>query len=627
MADTNKTILNMLLQFRRDDVFTASYVLEKGEPGFEISTNTLKIGDGSTTWENLKIANKEVIDSLISAAISANNENYYTSAQIEVIKKNLQDALDTAVDGINSTIATLATKEELAAEAKTRGEEDVKLQNAIDTKLATETFNSHIDSDHAKTATEITAEIAAAVKVEEDARKLADKAITDAIGTKDDAVTATTVYGTIAKTAADIRGAFAKADDDLKDYVDGLIAAEQKTRGDADLELDGKITTLRNEIGNLTNIMNFRGAVESFDAIETPVEGDVITFSKELKDSNDNILAKSGSEWVYSAGKWVEIGTASASDAAIAALQGRMTEAEGDIDDLEAEFVDGGRVTILEGKMTTAEGDIDALENAMATAKGRLDGLDGAIDGLEGAIDGLEGRVGALEEAVELINDEEKGILAQANAYADDLAGNYDAAGAAATAKSEVIGASTDDKDANTIYGAKAYAKDYADGLAGNYDAAGSAAQAKSDVIGDTEDDADQITIYGARAYAKAQADAAKAGAESTAEGYAKDALDDAKAYTDAQLKAAAAKVKAGTANDDIIVTPDTSTGETTVAHKGYGSGTYTKAPESSSKTGDIYFFDSIATSNGHVTGGTMKSLASILEGMTFIFDGGKSTD
>jgi hypothetical protein len=607
MADTNKTILNMLLQFRRDNVFTASYVLEKGEPGFEISTNTLKIGDGSTTWENLKIANKEVIDSLISAAISANNASYYTSAQVDQIKKDLQDALENAVDGINGTIATLATKEELAAEAKTRGEEDVKLQNAIDTKLATEAFNTwkgtH-ENDHAPSATQIASDIAAAVKVEEDARKLADKAITDAIGTKDDAVTATTVYGTIAKTAADIRGEFADADADLKDYVDELIAAEQKTRGDADDALDGRLDTIEGRLENVSNVMDFVGAGATLPAVADSQKGDVFVVN-----SGDN----AGKEFVFDGTNWVEFGFATANENAIAVLQDRMTEAEGDIDDLEAEFATGGRVTTLEGKMTTAEGDIDTLESAVGEIEDRLDGHDDAID--------------ALETAVELINDAEDGILAQANAYADGLADNYDAAGAAADVKSEVIGVSTDGKDADTIYGAKAYAKDYADSLADDYDAAGSAATAKSEVIGDATDDADQITIYGARAYAKAQADAAKAGAEETAEGYANDALDDAKAYTDAQLKLAAAKVKAGTANDDIIVTPDTSTGETTVAHKGYASGTYTKAPESSSKTGDIYFFDSIATSNGHVTGGTMKSLASILEGMTFIFDGGKSTN
>lgn len=50
----------------------------------------------------------------------------------------------------------------------------------------------------------------------------------------------------------------------------------------------------------------------------------------------------------------------------------------------------------------------------------------------------------------------------------------YDVAGAATTAKSEVIGVSGDAATANTIYGAKAYA----DSLATNYEAAGTAADA-----------------------------------------------------------------------------------------------------------------------------------------------------
>ena len=100
-----------------------------------------------------------------------------------------------------------------------------------------------------------------------------------------------------------------------------------------------------------------------------------------------------------------------------------------------------------------------------------------------------------------------------------------------------------------------------------------------------------------------------------------------AEEYTDAQLKAAATRVKAGTANTDIIVTPNTTTGEATIAHKTYSTGTYTKIPTSSVKSGDVYLFDSITTTNGHITGGTMKSLATILEGMTFIFDGGTCDD
>ena len=65
---------------------------------------------------------------------------------------------------------------------------------------------------------------------------------------------------------------------------------------------------------------------------------------------------------------------------------------------------------------------------------------------------------------------------ADAKAYAAGLASNYDASGAASTAKSEVIGTSGDAASANTIYGAKAYA----DSLASNYDASGAASSAET---------------------------------------------------------------------------------------------------------------------------------------------------
>lgn len=72
------------------------------------------------------------------------------------------------------------------------------LESAVGTKLPTETFNAHVNGDHAKTATEITTEITNAVNGEKTAREAADKAITDQIGTKTDAATANTVYGAIA---------------------------------------------------------------------------------------------------------------------------------------------------------------------------------------------------------------------------------------------------------------------------------------------------------------------------------------------------------------------------------------------------------------------------------------------
>ena len=74
-----------------------------------------------------------------------------------------------------------------------------------------------------------------------------------------------------------------------------------------------------------------------------------------------------------------------------------------------------------------------------------------------------------------------------------------DAAGAAAAAKSEVIGATGNAASADTIYGAKAYANSLVDN---KFDPTGAAAA----VIGATGDNASANTVYGAKAYANSLA-------------------------------------------------------------------------------------------------------------------------
>ena len=151
------------------------------------------------------------------------------------------------------------------------------------------------------------------------------------------------------------------------------IAAMDAAYKAADKALDEKIDDLETRIGNVTNVMNFRGAVDAESDITDPVEGDVIT------------IKGTGVEKVYSAGAWIEIGTASASDAAIAALQTRMTTAEGDIDKLEkadedlvaADTAIKGRLDVIEG---TGTGSIKkAQADAEATAKSYTDGRETLI--------------------------------------------------------------------------------------------------------------------------------------------------------------------------------------------------------------------------------------------------------
>ena len=208
-----------------------------------------------------------------------------------------------------------------------------------------------------------------------------------------------------------------------------------------------------------------------------------------------------------------------ATNEAMEALAKKVTDAEGEIDALQAEL--DAEETGLKARMTTAEGAIDALEGLVGDKKVALQ-IEEAITALnlattyeaKGAAEAVRGELNTYKtsndakilehtnaisantnaiagikdsEAIDSFADVETALagkevagaaaqaLADAKAYANGLAGNYDESGAAATAESN----------------AKAYAKEYADGLASNYDASGSAAQALIDAKAYTDGEID----------------------------------------------------------------------------------------------------------------------------------------
>ena len=157
-------------------------------------------------------------------------------------------------------------------------------------------------------------------------------------------------------------------------------------------EIDGSLTDLSDEIDqlkeaikNTQNIMNFRGAFDSFTNVEAqlkdpaPEEGDVIIILKEERDAYGTLKVAAGSEWVYSGGKWNEIGDESiltqqveklinADDKLAADIEAALTTAkeyaEAQDDILEASLIGGDTDTTY---AKTIKGAKD-FANAKATA-------------------------------------------------------------------------------------------------------------------------------------------------------------------------------------------------------------------------------------------------------------------
>lgn len=194
---------------------------------------------------------------------------------------------------------------------------------------------------------------------------------------RDAAAEAARLAGVAQKEVDDLEGvvaALTQTVTDNKNAAETAVATEKSDREAADSALSDEIEALRTAIGNVSNIMNFRGAFATDAEVDTPVEGDVIVIT-----SGDN----KGKEFVYSAGEWVEFGSVDAQQTAIDDLLRRMTDAEGDITDLQTN-------SATKGELTAAQ---SALEDAIAKKANQTD-LNNAVN-----------RIGTLETVVGGDND------------------------------------------------------------------------------------------------------------------------------------------------------------------------------------------------------------------------------
>ena len=190
-----------------------------------------------------------------------------------------------------------------------------------------------------------------------------------------------------------------------------------------------------------------------------------------------------------------------------------------------AKFID---VTAVESKVNAekvrAEAAELALSGAIDTERVRAEGEESALAGRIGALEVISGQSHVHDNKAVLdgISSEKVSAwdAAEKNAkdYADGLASNYDAAGAANNALADAktwVGEQnflTEHQDISNLASkdevatAEQNAKDYADGLAGNYDAAGAAATAEQNAKDYADGLADNYEVAGAAATAEQNA-------------------------------------------------------------------------------------------------------------------------
>lgn len=253
-------------------------------------------GEGGVVANALKEA-KEYAESEADAAEEAAKS--YADQKDTALKTELQGYADQAEADAKKDAA-----DNLAAAVATQATIDAAQDDEIAKKLDKTTFNS-FNNGTSKSVSEIEADI-----------------VSKAGTAKSEAIAA-------AKT---------ETEQQVKTLADGAVAentaaitAMDEAYKKADSALGERVTTIEGKLADVTNVMDFVGAVEALPAsTEGYQNGDVLVVT-----GGDN----AGKEYVVSGGDFVEFGYADGNTAAISGLQSRMDTAKEDIDDLQTEII------------------------------------------------------------------------------------------------------------------------------------------------------------------------------------------------------------------------------------------------------------------------------------------------
>ena len=452
---------------------------------YDATSRVLTLTKGETfatpTVVDTKIANKvgDLGDSAtVKAYVDAKTAGIASEDALTQLGTRV-DAAESDIDGLQAAIGADGSVTKAIADAKKAGTDAADAAATAQATAESKTTMAEVEAKDYATKTEAQgyanakdASIAAA-KAAADTAQSGVNAVNEKIGTVTEGKTVVEMIND-AKTAATYDDTEVKNSIKANSDAIGVISGDYLKSADK-TELQGNIDAVS---GKVTTLI---GSVEGDDAksVRTISAEEVTKIVNGAPESMDTL--KEISDWISG-----HKDDASAMNSAILDLEAILAgfgTAEGEtatvkkyVDDAVTALKIGdyakaadltalaARVTTVEGQIATLNGDENtagSVKKALADAKAYTDGKDSAMDT---RVKALESDTHTHANKAELdkieAGDKAKWDAAEQNAktYADGLASNYDAKGAAATAEQN--------------------AKDYADGLAKNYDASGSAATA-----------------------------------------------------------------------------------------------------------------------------------------------------
>lgn len=349
-----------------------------------LSKANANAGGISTLQSGLNTANGKITD-LEAIVVNGDNSN-------AKLREAISAAASAAATADGKAVAAQSAAEAAAADAATadgkaataKGVADQALAKAGENAEAIEAINTALGSDDATGS------------VKERLTAVETKAATNASDI-------TTIKSTYATTAA-MNSAIGAAKTEVNGYTNQAVAGAKteligeevtgvtttikgvKKYADEQIaSVTSALNTLKSDIGNLANVMNFRGTFDKFEDVSEPVNGDVI-----IIDGVEYVYVKESAE---ATGVWEQIGATTVTDSRFEAIEEAAEALEARVTALDKE---GGRVALVEGVASAAQSKAAANETAIGVEKGRVDTL------VNTTIPGIEAKIGTVESGKNL---------------------------------------------------------------------------------------------------------------------------------------------------------------------------------------------------------------------------------
>lgn len=175
-------------------------------------------------------------------------------------------------------------------------------------------------------------------------------------------------------------------------YVNNAVSVEATNRNNADIALDGRITTLEGTVVSLSSsITTINSTLTIIQGDISNLNGDISTINNTLSTIQSNITTLQSNVSTLQSSMTTAESNIATLQSDVSTLQTGLSTAESNITTLQSD------VSTLQTNVTTLQGDVSTLQTSMTTAEGNITSLQSDVSTLQTSMTAAQGDITTLQ--------------------------------------------------------------------------------------------------------------------------------------------------------------------------------------------------------------------------------------